>query len=171
MRFGAASNSTSTPGCPRLRHVEDDARRARAGGDGRLQVVDVHVEPGHVERAVAVQHSRLDADLVVPDRLVRPGLAAAERDEVLRRAQRHVERIVDAAEPEPARDLRVQVGVVRQLVGGDEARRDAVGVGRAGLRHERRAGVVVGEDAVEDLLLVLAEVVVAQAAGQAELRR
>ena len=29
-----------------------------------------------------------------------------------------------------------------------------------GLRHERRAGVVVGEDAVEDLLLVLAEVVV-----------
>ena len=60
---------------------------------------------------------------------------------------------------------------LRQLVGGDHPRRHAVGVGGAGLRHERRAGVVVGEDAVEDLLLVLVEVVVAQAAGQAELRR
>ena len=40
-----------------------------------------------------------------------------------------------------------------------------------GLRDQRRAGVVVGEDAVEDLLLVLAEVVVAQAAGDAELGR
>ena len=66
-----------------LRHVEDDARRARAGGDGRLEVADVHVERGDVERAVAVQHSGLDADLVVPRRLVLPGLAAAERDEVL----------------------------------------------------------------------------------------
>ena len=94
----------------RLRHVEDHARRARAGRDGRLQIADVHVEAGDAERAVAVQHPRLDADLVVPGRLVLPGLASAERDEVLRRAQRHVERIVDAAEPEPARDLRVQVG-------------------------------------------------------------
>ena len=38
-----------------------------------------------------------------------------------------------------------------------------------GLRHERRAGVVVGEDAVEHLLLVFAEMVEAQAAGDAEL--
>ena len=78
---------------------------------------------------------------------------AAERHEVLRRAQRHVERIVDAAEAEALRDLGVEVRVFRQLVAGDDARREAVGVGGPGLRHERRAGVVVGEDAVEDLLL------------------
>ena len=85
--------------------------------------------------------------------------------------KRHVERVVDAAETESARDLRVQVRGVGQLVARDHARRHAVGIGRAGLRHQRRAGVVVGENAVEDLFLVLAEVVVTQAAGQAEPRR
>ena len=63
----------------------------------------------------------------------------------------------------PLRDLGVQRTLLGRLVAGDEARREAVGVGRAGLRDELRPGVVVGEDAVEDLLLVLAEVVVAQA--------
>ena len=41
----------------RLRHVEDDARGAGAGGHGRLQVADVHVEGRDVERAAAA-HAR-----------------------------------------------------------------------------------------------------------------
>src|SRR5207249_5847577 len=86
------------------------------------------------------------------------------------RAQRHVQRVVDAAKPEPARDLRVHTRVTRQFVGGDQARRDAIGVGRSWLGDERRAVVVVAEDTVEDLRLVFVEVVEAQTAGHAERR-
>ena len=56
----------------------------------------------------------------------------------------------------PCETCALRSQVAGRLVARDEARRDAVGLGRARLRDELRAGVVVREDAVEDLLLVLA---------------
>ena len=43
------------PAAARLGDVEHEARRARAGCDGRLQVLDVHVEQRDVQRSVAGQ--------------------------------------------------------------------------------------------------------------------
>src|SRR5205807_8002008 len=93
---------------------------------------------------------------------------AAERSQILGRAQRTVEWIVDPAQPEPSRHLSVQGERIGYFVARDEARRDAVGFGRAGLRQQRGPGAVLGEDAVEDLLAALVEVVVPQAGGEAK---
>src|SRR6266700_4915699 len=95
---------------------------------------------------------------------------AAERGQILGRAQRTVQWIVDPAQPEPSRHLRVQGERVGRLVAGDEARRYAVGLGGPGLRQQRGPGAVLSEDAVENLLALLVEVVVAQAGCEGELR-
>src|SRR5438128_7219688 len=91
-----------------LRSVEDQSRRARPCRDGQLQVADIHVERGYIERRATAEQRGLPPDLVVPRLLVLPSGVAAVRGEVLRRAQRHVERIVDPTQPESPRDLSVQ---------------------------------------------------------------
>src|SRR6202007_80199 len=118
---------------------------AGAGGDGGLQVFDVHVERGEVERAAATGDLRLRADLVVPQRFVIPRVVAAEGSAVGRRTEREVERIVEAAEAEALRDLRVQARGVGELVAGHDARGDAVRARGAGL-NLRVAGVVLADD-------------------------
>src|SRR5207245_10387532 len=57
---------------------------------------------------------------------------------------------------------------IGSLVAGDGARRHGVGLGGPGLGQERGSIVVVSDDAVEDLLAALVEVVVPQAACEAE---
>jgi hypothetical protein len=104
--------------------------------------------------------------LVVPGRLVLPGVLAAEDHEVLGGAEGHVQGVVDPAQPEAAGDLGVEAGGRAGLEARDEAGSEAVGVRGPRRRDQRRAVVVVAEDAVEDLLAVLVEVVVAEAGGE-----
>src|SRR2546430_17475406 len=49
-----------------LRSVEDQSRRARPRRDGELQVADVHVERGYIERRPAPEQRGLRPGLVVP---------------------------------------------------------------------------------------------------------
>src|SRR6266480_1875277 len=93
---------------------------------------------------------------------------AAERSQILGRAQRTVEWIVDPAQPEPSRHLSVQGERIGYFVARDEAWRHTVGLGGAGLRQQGGPRAVLGEDAVEDLLAALVEVVVPHAAGEGE---
>lgn len=151
-----------------LGNVKDQARRAGARGYGCLEVVDVDVEDRRVERGAVVREARLGAHFVVPCFLVQPAVAAAEGLEVLRCAQRHIERIVDSTQAKALGDLAVDVDLIGRSVAEDHPRSHAVGRSCARLRNQRNAVIVVSEDAVEDLLLVLIEVVVAQAAGQTQ---
>ncbi len=91
----------------RLGHVEDEARRAGAGRHGRLQILNIHIEGGHVERQPAIQKAELPPDFVVLAGLILPFTLAAELDQVLRRAQIGIDGVVDAAEAEALRHLGV----------------------------------------------------------------
>src|SRR6476661_5882373 len=122
-----------------LRHVEHDARRAAARVERHLQVLDVVVEGGRVEGDAALRI--FDAGFIVPERLILVGLEAAEGRKVARAAKRRVQRVVDAAETEALRDLRVDAEAVAGLPAHDPARREAA---RTGLV---RAIVAVREDA------------------------
>src|SRR5437764_12517632 len=93
---------------------------------------------------------------------------AAERSQILGRAQRTVEWIVDPAQPEPSRHLSVHGERIGYFVARDEAWRHTVGLGGAGLRQEGGPRAVLGEDAVEDPLAALVEAVVPQAASAGE---
>ena len=87
---------------------------------------------------------------------------AAECREIGRRAERNIERIVDAAEAESFCDLRIEAPVVADLIAQHHARREA-----SCLRFSvRRAGI--GEDAVERLYTLFVEGVIAKAAGEIE---
>ena len=156
------------PLAPGLRSIEGQSRRAGPRRNGHLQIADVHVEGGDVERRAAVEQRRLRPDFVVPRLLVFPRGVAAVIGQVLGGAQWHVEGIVDAPQAEPAGDLGVQGQRVGHLVARDRAGRHAAGVGLAGVRDQRCAGVVVGKEAVEDHAAVIIEVVVAQAARKIE---
>ena len=103
-----------------------------------------------------------DPTLEVPEFLVVPTVAAAEGREIFRRAEGCVERIVDAAEPEPLGDLGVELRVLAGLEAGDEAGSDAV---RAGVAFRRSW---IGEQAVEDLAAGLRVVVPARARRQVD---
>src|SRR5207237_4518187 len=94
---------------PGLRGVQDQPGRALARGNGQLEVADVHVEPGQVERGSASRELRLGSHLVIPRRLVLPGpreRAVCER--VLGGTERLVEGIVNPAKPEAPRGLGVE---------------------------------------------------------------
>ena len=60
----------------RLGHIEHDARRAASGVEGNLQVLDIIVESRGIERDSMLRV--FDPGLIVPKRLVRVGLEAAE---------------------------------------------------------------------------------------------
>ena len=57
--------------------------------------------------------------------------ASAKGDEVLRRTDRHVERVVDTTEPKSLRRLRIQRDSIRRLVTRHETRHESVRLGRA----------------------------------------
>ena len=150
---GCAAISSSMPALRDSGTLKIMPRGARAGRHRRLQVADVHVEAGYVHRAAAVEERGLRPGLVVPELLVLPGVAAAERLQIPERADRHVERIVDAAEAEALGNLGVDLRGLRHVETGDEPRR------RAGGGDVALGGAGVGEDAVEGLDAVLVEVV------------
>src|SRR5215217_7085962 len=111
----------------RLRHIEYDARRAAPGCLGDLQVADFVVEDRRIEGEPALRI--FDARFVVPQRLVFVSALAAEDLEVLWRAERHVQRIVDAAETEALGGLEVYAEIAIGFVARNEAGRDAIGLG------------------------------------------
>ncbi len=134
------------------RHVERNTRRARTGIEGYLQVFDIGVESRGIQRH-AVTERRLEPGFVVPHLLIAIRLEAAEDRLVLRRTQRLVERVVDAAQTEALRYLCVQCHRVTQVVARHHARSEAVGCGRVGLV------VPVGEQAAREETTRLVEVV------------
>src|SRR5882672_11720453 len=93
---------------------------------------------------------------------------SAERGRVVALARRIVEGIVDPAQPESARRLSIHGERLGYFVAGDEARHHAVGLGGSGLGHQLRPGAIVRENAVENLVAVLVEVVVAKTPGNVE---
>src|SRR5207302_10269896 len=124
----------------RGRHVEHDTRGAGAGRRGGLQILDVVVECGHVERHAPVHEAHLRADLVVPVLLVPPVFLVAEDLDVLGRAQRNVDRVIDSAQAEATRRLQVELRVPVPFVGPDRARGDAVRARRSRHAAGGRAG-------------------------------
>src|SRR3954464_1131030 len=107
----------------RLRYVEDDARRAAAGVERDLQVLDLVVECGCVERNSVA--GIFDSGFVVPQRLVLVVLEATEGREVGRLADRHVERIVHAAQAKALGNLKVDAEAATRLPAQYAARRKA----------------------------------------------
>src|SRR5690606_22253224 len=104
----------------------------------------------------------LHAGFVVPRGFVLVGLVAAEDGFVGRRAERQVQRIVDAAETEALARLNVQGDSGRQLVAGDDARRDAV------RRGFILAVVAVGKEAAGDEPAGFVKLVIARAGRHRE---
>ena len=82
--------------------------------------------------------------------------------EILGLAKGKVQRVVDAAEAEAFRDLCIEARGVAPFVTRDDARRESV------RRRGSDAVDRIREDAVEHLLAILFEVVVAETAGQIE---
>src|SRR3989442_3895965 len=101
---------------PGLGDIENQPRRARTCRQDQLQVTNVHVECGRVDGRSATSNARLHSHLVIPRRLVCPGLVPSERNPVLRGTYWTVQRIVDAAQPESFRDLCVECERVGRLV-------------------------------------------------------
>ena len=149
----------------RLGHVIDETRRACARREVQLEILDVHIERRDVDGGAAAREPRLHARLVIPHRLVLPATVPAERERICGRADRFVERVVDTAEPEAARELGIEHQGVGGLVVRDEPWREAVGLGRAGV------GDVADKETVEELCAVFFEVIPARARREIELRR
>ena len=105
-----------------------------------------------------------DAGFVVPQRLVVISAEAPEGLQIATRAERHVDRVVDAAQAEALGRLNVDAEVVRRLPRGDHARRESVR-----LRLVAKADDVVGELAARDEVAFLVEAVITPAAGHLEL--
>ena len=82
----------------------------------RLQVVDLGAVRGNVELRAPVREADLRSKLVVRQFLVPECRPIAEGHHVLRRAERQVQRVVDAAEPEAAGYLRVQLDILVDVV-------------------------------------------------------
>ena len=149
-------------GAPGVRHVEDDPRRARTGRHRCLQISDVHVEAGDVHRPTAFQDGGLGAHFVIPERFIVPGGAVTKGLQIPRRAERRIERVVNAAEAEALRHLRVHLRRLGHGVAGDDPRSNA------SCRRRPFAVERIGKQAVERLGAPLVEVVPAETAGQAE---
>src|SRR5437868_5465492 len=111
----------------RLGNVEDDTRRAASGVQRDLQVLDVIVESCSVEGDTVPRI--FEAGFIIPQRLVPVGLEAAEGREIRPRAQRDVERVIDAAEAEALGRLNVDAQASVRLPAEDPARREAFRTG------------------------------------------
>jgi len=94
-------------------------------------------------------------------------LDVAEGDEVLGRAERRVERVVDAAEAEALRHLGIELRILVELEAQDAAGGHPVGI--HGSPHAQRA--IAGEHAIEALDACLFVLVIADSAGHAPLVR
>ncbi len=110
----------------RLGHIEDDARRAAAGIERDLQVLDIVVEGRGVERDAVLRI--FDPSLIVPQRFVLVGRSRERAVDGLigSAAERNVQRIVDAAETEALGDLDVDAEVAVRLPAERSARAEAV---------------------------------------------
>ena len=105
---------------------------------------------------------RLHTGFVVQQTFVVIALEGAEQRLVVRRAQRHVERIVHSAEAEAFRCLRVQRERVVDVVTKQLASAHAVG-----LRSVRRIAAI-GEQAARDEAAAFFEIVITRADGHIE---
>lgn len=153
----------------RTGNVKRDARRTGPGQRGHLQVANVRVKRGDVEVAAALRKADLCPELVVPERLAVERRVAPVGRDIVPGAERDVQRIIDAAEPETLRRLRVQLHVIAHVVGEEDARQHAVVVRLSGAVG-RLVGqtVAIRERAAEIKVPLLLKVVVAQSDGRVE---
>ena len=161
-RWRRRVSSNSAPAECALGTLKEMREEQEPASSVTCRSLHVGIEERGIQRDVAAG-ARLDARLVVPQGLVVVVLEAAEDGLVFVRAQRVVQRIVDAAEAEALRGLGIEGHAVVELVAHQKARGDAVG---GGLVHDV---VVAGREqaALGDRAL-LVEVVVARAAGEGQ---